>query len=349
MNIQPSSPNLYRLNFQQILLERARLRASNILPEQQPLFADVYVSGKPSQAVPVPEEIDEVKPAIINTPPNLRAEEATQAVSPKTAPIAPQDIDEMKHAATNVPPAVELEETTRSVHELKQRSDQWYTDSSLKFNPDSYLFKPPLTVRQKMEQEVRICKKSGLVCPYADRNLLCSVLFIRCGERAQFGTPELLEQRNMPHSCMYRPDKAGKYILVVDSNRAICEFCKNSIELFLHYDRNYIAVANNGFEAIEVLKRFKVEGKVCGLVITDTNLPGMNGFEVVNELFERNYNAGVVLTKEQGQGFAQPGDFKGLQEIIPRKTLVEKIISKPFHSAAFITALKSLDIRHLFE
>jgi CheY-like chemotaxis protein len=137
------------------------------------------------------------------------------------------------------------------------------------------------------------------------------------------------------------------HILIVDENKAVREFCKNSIQLFFNFNGNLIETAGNGFEAIEILKRFKIQGKQCGLVICDTDLSGISGFEIVNELYNRNYNAQVILTRDEKTRSAAPRDFKGLREIIPEHAVVKKIIAKPFHSQTFIDAIKSMDINTL--
>jgi CheY-like chemotaxis protein len=314
MDMQPLSPNLYRLNFQDILLARSQQRIANNPTQSQTLFADIYTAGR----------------------------------SGYIKPIAPQDLGEIKHSVTDLPRELELQDTTKTVQGLQQVQEQWSVDSALRYSIDNSLFKPPFSTRQKMEEEVRICKKSGLACPYTDKNHYCSALFIRCGERAQFAIPESLEQRNMPHPCLYRPEKQSEYILIIDNNPVLREFCKTSINLFLQYPLEKIVLASNGYEAIEILKKFKIESRICGLVITDAELPLMSGVEFINELYERNYNSSIALTKDQISNTSQPVNFKGMQQLVSGKTFVGTIISKPFHSATFISALKTMDSKHLF-
>ncbi len=248
MEVQPPSLNLYRYNFQDLLLEKSKVRIVNADIKSDPLIAQVIVSRSTGHAV---------------TP-------------------APQGVGESKHAATRTTDSVELENTGETVQQVKEKDDSWLTESAFRYNAGNSFFKPPLAVRQRMETEVRKRKRSGLPCPHADKNFNCSALFIRCGDRIQFGNPESLEQRNQPHSCLYRPKKAGKHVLIVDENKAVRDFCKNSIELFFNYDSDNIVTVESGYEAIEALNKFKLEGKQCGLLICDTELPGMSGFDVVN-------------------------------------------------------------------
>lgn len=329
MDVRPPSLNLYRYNFRDLLLERARNRTKNTPPRTEPVIADIVVSRTSPRVVPA-----QVEPA----------DNTDQSVPP-----APQGIGEIKNAATRTDENPGMENTADSVQQVDEKDDTWLSESAFKYNAASSYYKPPLEVRQRMENEVRKRKKAGLPCPHADSNFHCSALFIRCGDRIQFANPETIEQKNMPHNCLYRPKRAGKYILIVDDNKAIREFCKNSIELFFNYQSDNIVTAGSGFEAIETLNKFKLQGKQCGLLICDAVLPGISGFDVVDELYDRNYNTEVMLTKEQNKELRQPNDFKGLQEIVPNKKVVKKIISKPFHSQTFINALESMDISYLFE
>ena len=314
MDVRPPNLNLYRYDFRDLLLERAETRTPTTPQRSEPLIADIFISRPP----------------------------------PRFAP-APQGLGELKHAPTKKSENPDIKDTTDTVQQVDEKDDSWLPESAFKYNAASSYYKPALEVRQRMENEVRKRKKAGLRCPHTDKNFHCSALFIRCGDRIQFANPETLEQKNMPHNCLYRPKRAGKYILIVDDNKAVREFCKNSIELFFNYKSENIITVGSGVEAIDALNRFKLEGKQCGLLICDTELPGISGYDVVDQLFERNYNTEVMLTKEQSRDLRQPYNFKGLREIVPKKTVVKKIISKPFHSLTFINALKSLDISHLFE
>ncbi len=315
MDVRPPSFNLYRYNFQGLLLESAQERIAKASVKSNPLVAQVILSRPQANTV---------------TP-------------------APQGVGEMKHAATRQADSTELENTTDTVQPVNEKYDTWLPESAFHYNVASRYFKPPLNIRQRMESEVRRRKKAGLPCEYVDNNFHCSAKFIRCGDRKQYANPESLEQMNLPHTCLYRPRKAGKYILIVDENKAVREFCKNSIELFFNYKGDQIVTASTGYEAVKSLNRFKLEGKRCGLLICDTDLSGLSGFGVVNELYHRNFNTEVLMTKPENGHVQAPSNFKGLKEIIPEKAVVKKIISKPFHSKTFINALKSLDIISLLE
>jgi CheY-like chemotaxis protein len=317
MDIDPISINLYRYRFPDLLLERENRTA---LPLSQPKPEDTLITH------------------IFTSHSNARS------IIP-----APQGVGEAKHTYSKSVQNPYAQTAEKPLEQVNQKDDSWFIESAFKYTVGSNYYKPPLETREKMESEVRRCKKAGLPCPHADNNFHCSALFIRCGDRNQFASPETLEQRNMPHTCLYRPKKTGKYIVIIDENEAIRDFCKNSIEIFLNYSSEYIITGTSGFEAAEILNKLKTEAKQCGLLICDANLSGITGFDIVNQLFERNYNTDVMLFKKQSEMLNQPQEFKGLNEIIDNKTIVKKIISKPFHSSEFINALKTMDLSPLFQ
>lgn len=311
MDVQPTNVNFYRYQFQDLLSDRPSNRTETNTHSNRPMIADVFISRN-----------------IANS-----------------SPPAPQGIGEIKHSVTNSATTPIIEEPTEPVEQSKEKDDTWFTDSAFKYLVGSNYLKPDLNIREEIENEIRKRKKAGLPCPYADKNYRCSVLFVRCGDRLQYGTPESLEQRNMSHACLYRPKTIGKYILIVDEKKIIRDFCKNSIELFFNYNSKFIVTASSGNEAIDILNKYKIEGKQFGLIICASNLPGISGYAVADELFIRNYNTEVIVSK----GLNEPDNLTGSKTAIPQKTLIKKIITKPFHSSTFIKSLKDMDISQLFK
>ncbi len=321
MDVRPVLTNFYRYNFRDLLLKNQAEQTEQRPPaRQQPLFANVITTRR----------------------------SATYA-RPMPQPPAPQGVGEMKHAATEGGKTETPFTKDPALQQSDPKDDSWSLDTKVRQEVDTTYFKPPLSVRQRMEDRVRKCKKAGLPCPYADRNFNCSALFIRCGDRIQYGLPESVEQKNMPHTCLYRPKKSGAHIIIADRNKAIRDFCKNAIEVFYNYDEEKVATAGSAQEALDLLNSFKLEGKRCGLFICDTTLLGSAGFDVVTELFERNVNTDVILLKKEQEEFHKPQGFKGWEEIVPNKRLVKKVISKPFHSQDFIASLKEMDISQLLQ
>jgi len=71
------------------------------------------------------------------------------------------------------------------------------------------------------------------------------------------------------------PKFLDKKILVVDDEKHIKELLKE----FLSFNGYETIVASNGIEALEILK-----DKSCSLLITDMNMPYMDGIELVQRI-----------------------------------------------------------------
>lgn len=314
MDVQSLSRHLYRYKFKD-LKEKVGSKVFKPALSSKPLIAQVVVSKAPTRVRP---------------------------------PLIPQGIGELKHPITKKPDLNEVEYKPDVIDPVVKKDDSLLPESAFKYSAKSSYYKPSLSVRQNMEDEVRKRKKAGVSCPHIDKNNKCSALFIRCGARVQYAVPESLEQHNQTHTCLYKPKKIGPYILVIDRNKAFREFCRNTLELFFNYDKRKIVTAQSGHEAMKILNQFKMDGKICGLIICENRLPGFPGYEVVNQVYNRNYNTEIILTKEKDEKCRLPNNFKGLKEIIHHKTLVRKILTKPFHSEQFVKVLKGLDISSLF-
>ncbi|MBD3319594.1 MAG: response regulator [Chitinivibrionales bacterium] len=310
MDVGPVITNLYRLRFRQILADRARRQAANEARDDV-LFADLYISRD-------------------------RGIEERQ-------PPAPQGIGEYKHAATEVDRDEQVLDTTDLVKQPEAKTDNWQAESALKYVVGSGIG-PSVNVRRQMESRVRAAKREGAPCPHTLQNGTCSALFIRCGDRAQYAVGESVGQRKLPHKCLYRPGKRGDYILVVDDDRAVREFCKNSFELFFEYESDKIIPLDNGYKAIDTINRFKMTNRQCGLVVADIDIPGINGYDLVNELYNRNINAEIILMKDKEDHIPKPSDYAGDREIVPDHTFVAQTLKKPFHSAAFVDTIRSMDL-----
>ncbi|MBD3346259.1 MAG: response regulator [Chitinivibrionales bacterium] len=308
MEVDPIITNLYRLRFRQILADRARRQAANNA-RPDVLFTDLYISRNPNT----------------ETPP------------------APQGIGEYKHAVTDEPRKEQPDDTRNLVQPTAEKQDTWYPDSAFKYIVGSGIG-PSLTIRQQMESKVRTLKRKGEPCPHTTPKGACSALFIRCGDREQYAVGEDVKQRKLPHQCRYRPEKRGDYILIVDDDRAVRDFCKNSFELFFHYQGDKIETVDNGYKALDTLSLFKIADKQCGLVVVDVDMPGTNGYELVNELYDRNLNVEILLMKELDEHIPKPADYAGDREIIPQKKFVRKVLQKPFHSLAFVDSIKEMEL-----
>jgi CheY-like chemotaxis protein len=308
MEIDPVVDTYYRYQFRDFLQKKADTASSERMTERNMLIADVYQAAKPSKATPpAPMDPGEIKHALVDEP-------------------APQEADSL---ATEAPDP------------LYAKDDSWQTDSALKYTFFNN-FGIPVVARQELEAEVRRCKKSNRSCPHQDKNGICSALFFRCGERHQFGVKETLEQRNMTHRCHYVQNVPAKYILIVDTDKNIREFCRSTLEIFFHYETDKVVTVDSAVKAIDMLNRFKQDNRLCGLAVIAAEMPGMNGYELVNELFERNFNIDVIMTTAVDTAMVKPPDFLGDTLIVAQKAMVAHTLAKPFHSEALITALRTV-------
>jgi putative two-component system response regulator len=84
---------------------------------------------------------------------------------------------------------------------------------------------------------------------------------------------------------------SGKKILVVDDEKAIRE----SISDYLEDNGCSTSVAANGLEALEIFKT-----DLPNAVIVDLNMPGMNGFEVIDHLKKKNPEIPIIVLSGVG-------------------------------------------------
>lgn len=214
-------------------------------------------------------------------------------------------------------------------------------------NRGEELFKPPIDVRSRIEEEVRKRKQAGLPCPFADNNYYCSALSIRCGDRTQFANPENREQKNMPHNCLYRAKEMGDQVLIVDSNRVICDFCKSSLELFFHVKKDNIKSAFSGQRAFDILNEFKLTSKQCGLLICSTNMSNPSALEIIREVYNRNYNTDILLIWDEFGGKLTKHEMEEMKVIVQDNEIIKAVLLKPFHSQTFIEAIKKIKSDHM--
>lgn len=311
MDIDPVAGNYYRFQFREFLQNKADSIPAQ--PETDPniIIADVFQKEQPIRQI-VP---------------------------------APQDLGEMKHSLSNkTEPPVESGVNEIELQSVEPKDDRWLSDSSSKYSILTQ-FGIPIPIREDMEIEVRRLKKSGRPCPHRDNNSFCSALFIRCGERRQFAIKETREQKNLAHHCKYIPQSTGDYVLIVDNDKTIREFCKTTLEIFFSYSEEKIVTIESAGKAIDALNRIKQENRLCSLALIDSDLPGKSGYELVNELYLRNFNVDVIMMSGQVPHFPKPPDFLGDREIISHKAIVVSAITKPFHSEALIELLQSLSLK----
>jgi CheY-like chemotaxis protein len=303
MDVQGITPSYYRYN-----LDAALEGSVKAAPAKQDfLFIDMVMGVKPSQA-------------------SVRA---------------PQDIGETKHQVADekrILPENENAVTIRTIQEMSRSSP---FDHAQRYRMFSRL--NLLESRRKMEDSIRAIKRMKKECPYQGDDRQCTKVFIRCGERTQFSLRETASQQVLPHSCKYAPSSRAGAVLIVDSDAHLREFCKQTIALFLGRDDADIATTDSPAQALEMLSRSKLTAKRFELVIVDASLPGNGGYWLVNELFRRNHNVNIVLTRNGRSSKKFPVDYAGDIELSPSERFVSVILAKPFHSEELLKALQKFN------
>jgi CheY-like chemotaxis protein len=302
MDIRPFNEEFYRLKFREYLREK-----DNTLRRPKDIFlvADVYLSQRPNFIKPPSQDPGEIKHHAIDE------DAAVQSVSQEFLPG--------------------IQETSED-----KPSDYAYQYTMYDTSFSSW------ETRKLMEDSVRKQKRSRAPCPHCDPRNLCLRPFIRCGERMQYSTPETQQQRRQPHRCNYDPAAGGSSIVIVDKEESVRNFLAGACVLFLGYDNRKILLASTGKEAVALLNQCKVENKRCGLVVCDIELPGMSGFDLVNEIYFRNFDTDIILMKEKRDPVPKPQHYAGDTEIVPGEPLVKAVLEKPFHSGEFIKIVKSI-------
>jgi len=196
--------------------------------------------------------------------------------------------------------------------------------------------------RRRMEDRVRRIKRAGEPCPHCSKDGRCSRLYIRCGDRTQFTSRENGRLLTIPHHCNYDPGSPGDHVLIVDDDARMREFCKSAFSLFLKYDQARIITARSVREAIDVIRQGKFYNRHCGLVISDIVMPGATGYDLVDELYYRNFNTEVLLMKAQGDELPPPEGYAGNAEVFPGAPFVSAILDKPFHSDRLVAEVRRL-------
>jgi CheY-like chemotaxis protein len=197
-------------------------------------------------------------------------------------------------------------------------------------------------ILQTLEQRVRKIKRNRLPCPFLGADQTCTKPHIRCGERSQYSMRESLRQSSQSHTCNYAPQQRGEYVLMVDDNEQMLRFLSSSFALFLHYSPDKILTATSVSEALSVLSQAKMGSQSIGLVLIDVIMPGRTGYDLVNELYERNHDVEIVLMHSASEPLVPPADYHGDNEVSPGQKVVSAVLLKPFHSGELTQTIASL-------
>jgi CheY-like chemotaxis protein len=254
-------------------------------------------------------------------------------------PYAAQGLGEIKHAPADEKRPADMNEGKDDInqndepHPPHEQVYRYQVHSRLDVSEN----------RRRMENRVRRSKLLRSPCPFCTAERLCSKPFIRCGDRLQYSVRESAVQRTRTHHCTYDPARRGSYVLIVDDDPRMQEFCRSSFSLFLRYDAERIFTAGSAAEAIDILQRSKTAGDRIGLVITDIVMPGRSGYDLVNELYYRNFDVEVLVMSARDEYPVEPDDYRGNTEVVPNLPFVGGHLTKPFHSNHLIETVRRLE------
>lgn len=87
----------------------------------------------------------------------------------------------------------------------------------------------------------------------------------------------------------------------------------------------------NGKELVEYYKNCIKKNENIDLIITDTTMPVMNGFDVLTEILSINPSENVILCSELDKHYVTNGIKLGAKNFIPKpldESQIKKILSK---------------------
>lgn len=139
----------------------------------------------------------------------------------------------------------------------------------------------------------------------------------------------------------------SKLIYLVDDDRLILKIYQHILSkagIISKEDSKYDAPHfMNGSEALEAYDRLEKKGEL-ELVVTDLEMPVMNGLELVQKLGEKNYDKGIILIT--GNAEADDGTVNGVRyrgSFIFHDGImdmgVDEILGKPVDKVKFLHAI----------
>ncbi len=116
-----------------------------------------------------------------------------------------------------------------------------------------------------------------------------------------------------------------KNILIVDDEEEILEVIECDLEIGGILDVAHIHKAMNGLEALEI-----VRNKPIDVVLSDINMPQMNGIEFVKKIKEEGFDRPILFLS----GHGDPETIKTVEGLT-----IFKFLSKPFREKDLVSAI----------
>lgn len=108
-----------------------------------------------------------------------------------------------------------------------------------------------------------------------------------------------------------------KKILLVEDNEALLKLVSLRLSKFCH-----VVTASNGWEAWDLLKEHEF-----GFLITDIDMPVMNGFELVTKVREAGIDIGVVVVSGRYDRFSiEDFQYLGVTECLEKPYSICKLL-----------------------
>lgn len=91
----------------------------------------------------------------------------------------------------------------------------------------------------------------------------------------------------------------GTNILLIDDDESVCELLGGYLRIKeIPIEVIYASSGEDGLRAFDALKK---SGQDLALVLLDVKMPGMNGLEVMDKLFERDKNVNILMLTGYGR------------------------------------------------
>lgn len=251
---------------------------------------------------------------------------------------------ERSASVTPHPDKVEVtrKEPAKQVQEL-EKIKEILQDKSL---PDLHLQKESTHSdrysKSMLENHVRLLKRKGEKCPYVGPHEECLRPDLRCGDRAQYSERESRAQHARLHRCFYSPFFTGDTIMLVERDTLLSGYIVDTLKLFLSFSSDKIVVLRSAEEAVDTLTHLKLQNRMLGLILINVSTVGKGLVDLLDEIFERNLSAEIVLT---GEGVKQ--DLAIHSELVthnlePGLPFISAYIQSPVHSTKLIETISEL-------